>query len=279
VTEPANLEVRGLHAGYGRLAVLHGIDLDAAQGRLVAVIGANGAGKSTLLRALSGLLPVSSGTVRLAGRDVTGLGPEKLAAAGLAHVPENRLVFPTLSVADNLVLGGYTRRRAPAAERAQARDRALALFPRLEPRLGQAAGTMSGGEQQMLAIARGLMAQPRVLVLDEPSVGLAPRLVGEIFTALGKLRDDGLTLVVVEQNARAAFAVADFAYVMDRGRVVLTGSPATLVADPRVSAGFLGGGFEADVPVPGGPAGGAASAAPVAAAPNGDVPSEEPGRS
>ena len=247
-----SLEVRGLHAGYGRLPVLHGIDLDAADGELVAVIGANGAGKTTLLRTLSGLLTATAGTVRLGGADVTGLGPERLARAGLAHVPENRLVFPSLSVDDNLVLGGYTRRRGPAAERRQARERALALFPRLEPRMRQAAGTLSGGEQQMLAIARGLMAQPRVLVLDEPSVGLAPRLVGEIFSALGRLRDDGLSLVVVEQNARAAFAVADRAYVMDRGRVVLDGEPATLLSDPRVTAGFLGGGFAAEVPVPGG---------------------------
>jgi branched-chain amino acid transport system ATP-binding protein len=238
-----SLDVRGLSAGYGRLSVVHDLDLEAADGRLVAVIGANGAGKTTLLRALSGLIPVSAGTVTLAGVEVTGYGPERLAREGLAHVPENRLVFPSLTVEDNLRLGAYTRRRAPAAERRGARDRALALFPRLEPRLQQAAGTLSGGEQQMLAIARGLMAQPRVLVLDEPSVGLAPRLVGEIFAALGRLRDDGLTLVAVEQNARAAFAVADHVYVMDRGRVVLHGDAATLASDPRVTAAFLGGGF------------------------------------
>jgi branched-chain amino acid transport system ATP-binding protein len=243
-----SLEVRGLTAGYGRLSVLHGVDLTAADGRLVAVIGANGAGKTTLLRALSGLIPVTGGTVTLAGADVTGHGPERLARAGLAHVPENRLVFPSLTVEDNLVLGAYTRRRSPAAERREARDRALALFPRLEPRLQQAAGTMSGGEQQMLAIARGLMARPRVLVLDEPSVGLAPRLVSEIFTALGRLRDDGLTLVAVEQNARAAFAVADHVYVMDRGAVVLDGDAATLASDPRVTAAFLGGGFSGEAP-------------------------------
>jgi len=241
-----SLEVRGLEAGYGRLQVLHGVDLTAGDGRLVAVIGANGAGKTTLLRALSGLIPVSGGTVTLAGADVTGSGPERLARAGLVHVPENRLVFPSLSVEDNLVLGAYTRRRSPAAERRAVRDRALALFPRLQPRLQQPAGTLSGGEQQMLAIARGLMAQPTVLVLDEPSVGLAPRLVGEIFTALGRLRDDGLTLVAVEQNVRAAFAVADHVYVMDRGAVVLEGDAATLASDPRVTAAFLGGGVSED---------------------------------
>ena len=241
-----SLEVRGLRAGYGRLSVLHGVDLSAPAGRLVAVIGANGAGKTTLLRALSGLIPVGGGTVTLAGTDVTGYGPERLARAGLAHVPENRLVFPSLTVEDNLVLGAYTRRRSPAAERRQARERALELFPRLAPRLQQPAGTMSRGEQQMLAIARGLMARPTVLVLDEPSVGLAPRLVGEIFTALGRLRDDGLTLVAVEQNARAAFAVADHVYVMDRGAVVLDGDAATLASDPRVTAAFLGGGFSGE---------------------------------
>ena len=245
-----SLRVRGLRAGYGRLEVLHGVELEVPEGELVAVIGANGAGKTTVLRAVSGLLPVTSGTVHLAGRDVTGLGPERLAAQGLAHVPENRLVFPTLTVADNLVLGAYTRRRMPAAERDADRRRALELFPRLADRLEQAAGTLSGGEQQMLAIARGLMARPRVLVLDEPSVGLAPRLVTEIFTALGALRDDGLTLLLVEQNARAAFVVADRAYVMDRGLVVMDGRPAELLDHPRVQAAYLGGGFQAEGAAP-----------------------------
>jgi len=241
-----SLRVRELRAAYGRLEVLHGIDLEVASGELVAVIGANGAGKTTLLRTVSGLLSATGGSVALDGEDVTGVRPERLAALGLAHVPENRLVFPTLSVADNLVLGAYARRRRPAAERNADRDRALALFPRLSTRLGQPAGTLSGGEQQMLAIARGLMAHPRLLVLDEPSVGLAPRLVGEIFSALGALRDGGLPLLLIEQNARAAFAVADRAYVMDRGTVVLEGEPAALLDDPRVQAAYLGGGFSAD---------------------------------
>ncbi|MCY7366234.1 MAG: ABC transporter ATP-binding protein [Frankiaceae bacterium] len=249
-----SLQVQGLHAGYGRLEVLHGVDLEVGTGELVAVIGANGAGKTTLLRALSGLLKVRDGTVLVNGTDVTGKGPEKLAASGLAHVPENRLVFPTLTVADNLLLGAYTRRRRPSAERDADRERALALFPRLADRLGQAAGTLSGGEQQMLAVARGLMARPTVLMLDEPSVGLAPRLVGEIFTALGVLRDDGLTLVLIEQNARAALAIADRGYVMDRGRVVFTGVPSELLGDARVQATYLGGDFS--------PAGGAGDGEP-----------------
>ena len=243
-----SLSVQELRAGYGRLEVLHGVDLSVGEGELVAVIGANGAGKTTLLRALSGLIRPTGGAVLLGGSDVTGQGPEQLAASGLAHVPENRLVFPTLTVADNLLLGAYTRRRTPAAERNADRDRALALFPRLASRLGQAAGTLSGGEQQMLAVARGLMARPTVLVLDEPSVGLAPRLVGEIFTALGVLRDEGLTLLLIEQNARAALAVADRGYVMDRGRVVLTGLPSELLGDPRVQATYLGGDFSSGEP-------------------------------
>ena len=239
------LELRELRAGYGRLEVLHGVDLEVGEGELVAVIGANGAGKTTLLRAVSGLLRTTGGSVLLDGSDVTGAGPEQLAAAGLAHVPENRLVFPTLTVADNLLLGAYTRRRRPAAERDADRERSLTLFPRLAKRLGQPAGTLSGGEQQMLAISRGLMARPSVLVLDEPSVGLAPRLVGEIFTALGLLRDDGLTLLLIEQNARAALTVADRGYVMDRGHVVLTGAPSELLDDARVQATYLGGDFSA----------------------------------
>ena len=241
-----SLEVRGLRAAYDRLEVLHGVDLDISGGELVAVIGANGAGKTTLLRTLSGLMRPTGGTVVLDGEDVTAVPAERLAAAGLAHVPENRLVFPTLSVADNLLLGAYTRRRRAASERAADRDRAMALFPRLAQRVAQVAGTLSGGEQQMLAIARGLMARPRLLVLDEPSLGLAPRLVAEIFAALGTLRDEGLALLLVEQNTRAAFAVADRAYVMDRGRVVMAGAPAQLGEDRRVQAAYLGGGFSAD---------------------------------
>ncbi|HEX6968650.1 MAG TPA: ABC transporter ATP-binding protein [Micromonosporaceae bacterium] len=236
------LEVSGLNAGYDKLQVLHDIDLNIPAGRLVAVIGANGAGKSTLLRALSGLIRPTSGRIVLDGRDVTGLSAERIAAAGLAHVPENRLVFPSLTVLDNLALGGWTRRRGRQA--AARREQVLELFPRLSVRINQPAGTLSGGEQQMVAIGRGLMAEPKVLVLDEPSLGLAPRLVGEIFTALARLKaDHRLTIVLVEQNARAAFRVADEVVVMDRGRVVVTGTPETLARDDRVQAAYLGGGY------------------------------------
>ncbi len=243
------LRVSGLRAAYDRLEVLHGVDVEVEAAELAAVIGANGAGKTTLLRAVSGLLRPTAGTVTLADRDVTGLPAERLAGLGLAHVPENRLVFPTLSVTDNLTLGAYHRRRDTAAVAAD-RRRVLDLFPRLSGRLGQAAGTLSGGEQQMLAIARGLMARPTVLVLDEPSLGLAPLIVAEIFTALAGLRDDDhLTILLVEQNARAAFKVADRAYVMDRGRVVMAGRPAELLDDPRVHSAYLGGGYR-DEPTP-----------------------------
>jgi branched-chain amino acid transport system ATP-binding protein len=241
------LELEGLRAAYDRLEVLHGVDLRVDAGELVAVIGANGAGKTTVLRTVSGLLRPTAGQVCLGGEDVTGLPAERLAGRGLAHVPENRLVFPTLTVEDNLTLGAYTRRRHGKDGIAADRKRVLELFPRIADRLGQVAGTLSGGEQQMLAVARGLMAHPSVLVLDEPSLGLAPRIIGEIFGALGRLRDeDGLTLLLVEQNARAAFRVADRAYVMDRGRVLMEGPPAQLLDDPRVQSAYLGGGYTAD---------------------------------
>ena len=235
------LEVSDLHAGYQRLEVLHGVDLRVDSGELVAVIGANGAGKTTLLRAVSGLLPATAGTVRLGDTRLSGLAAERVAAAGLAHVPENRLVFPSLTVHDNLVLGAWTRRRRGG--RAEALERVLGLFPRLRDRIEQVAGTLSGGEQQMLAVGRGLMAEPQVLVLDEPSVGLAPKVVAEIMGALARLRDDGLTILLVEQNARAAFKVADRVYLVDRGRVVLEGTPKELLADERVQHAYLGGGY------------------------------------
>ncbi|MDP9445240.1 MAG: ABC transporter ATP-binding protein [Actinomycetota bacterium] len=243
------LHVRGLRASYDGLDVLHGIDLMVGDGELVAVIGANGAGKTTLLRAVSGLLRPGAGRVELDGHDLTGRPAERLAAAGIVHVPENRLVFPTLTVEDNLTLGAWTKRQGQRDRVAADRRRMLELFPRLAERTAQPAGSLSGGEQQMLAIARGLMARPTVLVLDEPSLGLAPRVVGEIFAALARLRtEEQLTILLVEQNARAAFKVADRAYVMDRGRVVMQGRPAVLLDDPRVQSAYLGGGYTTETP-------------------------------
>ncbi|MBX6765556.1 MAG: ABC transporter ATP-binding protein [Actinomadura rubrobrunea] len=231
-------ETRGLRSGYDNLEVLRGVDLTLAEGELVALLGANGAGKTTLLRTVSGLLRPFGGTVRLDGREIGGLPAEKVAAAGLAHVPENRLVFPSLTVTDNLALGAWTRPRT----RAEDIERMLDLFPRLRQRLGQPAGTLSGGEQQMLAIARGLMARPKVLVLDEPSLGLAPKVVGDIFAALARLRHE-LTILLVEQNARAAFKVADRVLVMDRGKIVMAGAPEELADDAQIKQAYLGGGF------------------------------------
>jgi branched-chain amino acid transport system ATP-binding protein len=235
------LTVEALDAGYGRIAVLHGVGLRVGAGEMVAVIGANGAGKTTLLRVVSGLLPAAGGQVLLDGAEVGGLPAERLAALGLAHVPEGRLVFPTLSVADNLALGAYTRRGSSSSED---REGVLELFPRLAGRLRQPAGTLSGGEQQMLAIGRGLMARPRLLLLDEPSLGLAPMLVAEIFRALARLRDQGdLAILLVEQNARAALQVADRGYVLERGRVAIAGTPRELLADEGVRAAYLGRGY------------------------------------
>lgn len=239
-----SLQIKDVYAGYGRLEVLHGVSVGVEPATIAAVVGANGAGKTTLLRAVSGLLRASAGTVRLGDRDVTKLGAESIAAAGLAHVPENRLVFPTLTVEDNLTLGAWTRRRDRAGKTAQRRSEVLEYFPRLAARRAQAAGTLSGGEQQMLAIGRGLMARPAVLILDEPSLGLAPLVIREIFATLGRLRsDEGLAILLVEQNVRAAFKVADHAYVMDRGRVLMEGDPSVLLDDERVQQAYLGGGY------------------------------------
>ncbi len=235
------LSVTGLDAAYDRLQVLREVSLSVSPGELLAVVGSNGAGKTTILRSVSGLLRPTAGTVRLGDTDITQFGAERIAALGLAHVPENRLVFPTLSVDDNLVLGNFVRRKDGGFE--QRRDEALTLFPRLRDRINLAAGALSGGEQQMLAMARALMSDPSVIILDEPSLGLAPKVVGEIIAALAHLRDDkGLAVLLVEQNVRAAFKVADRVLVMDRGSAVTEGTPAQLASDERVRAAYLGGG-------------------------------------
>ncbi len=232
------LEVVDLHAGYGAFGVLHGVSLQVGAGEIVAVLGANGVGKTTLNRALSGLIPVRSGRIRFEGVDITGRDPADIVAAGLIHVPEGRRIFPDLSVRDNLRLGAY--RRAAARQRANL-DRVLSIFPRLGERLGQRAGTMSGGEQQMLAIGRAMMAEPRLLILDEPSLGLSPLLTEQLFALIGTLHAQGLAILLVEQNVVQSLAIAQRAVVLEHGRVVMAGEAAVLAGDPRLVEAYLGG--------------------------------------
>ncbi len=233
------LVVRGLTVAYGRTVAVTGVDLEVRPGQVVSLIGANGAGKTTIMRALSGLLQPRAGEILFDGVDVAGRRAHRIAAAGLRQVPEGRQVFGALTVADNLRLGAYTVR--DRAETARRRDAVLARFPRLRERLGQLAGSMSGGEQQMLAFGRALMGAPRLLLMDEPSMGLAPLFVEEIFTAIAHLRREGVTILLVEQNASAALDVADYAYVLETGRIVLQGPAAALANDPAVAAAYLGG--------------------------------------
>ena len=224
---------------YGRTVAVKGIDIAVEPGQVVSLIGANGAGKTTVMRALSGLLRPRSGRILFGGADIAGRRAYRIAAAGLRQVPEGRQVFGDLTVADNLALGAYTLTNR--AELARRRDGVLARFPRLRERLAQLAGSMSGGEQQMLAFGRALMGAPELLLMDEPSMGLAPLFVEEIFTAIADLRRDGVTILLVEQNASAALDVADYAYVLETGRIVLEGPAATLAHDPAVMAAYLGG--------------------------------------
>ena len=236
------LQVENLVAGYGKVQVLHGLSLSVEQGQLVTLIGSNGAGKTTTLRALSGMIRPESGTIRLAGRDIAGLPSYAITRRGLAHSPEGRRVFATLSVADNLVMGAFPRLTGgrPRGDVAADLDRMFALFPRLSERRAQLAGTLSGGEQQMLAMARALMLNPDVLLLDEPSMGLAPILVAEVFATIARLKESRITMLLVEQFAAAALDVADFGYVMENGRLSASGPAAALKNDPAVRAAYLG---------------------------------------
>nr|WP_255662817.1 ABC transporter ATP-binding protein [Acidovorax sp. D4N7] len=233
------LSVDGLTAGYGKIRALHGVSLRVPQASIVCVLGANGAGKTTLMRALSGLLPVSGGQLLFDGQSIANVPAEALVRRGIAHVPQGRMVFAQLSVRDNLVLGGYTR---PAAEVRGDIDRVLEYFPRLKERIASRAGTLSGGEQQMLAIARGLLAKPRLLMLDEPSMGVAPILKDAIFETLRAIRDrEKLTLLIVEQDADIALDIADEGYVIETGRVVMQGPAAELVGNEDIRRAYLGG--------------------------------------
>jgi branched-chain amino acid transport system ATP-binding protein len=231
------LKVSGLEAGYGAFAVLHGIDIEVAEGEIVAVLGANGVGKTTLNRVLSGVLPARAGKLMFAGTDITNMRHDRVVQAGLIQVPEGRQVFPNLTVRDNLLLGSYLRGRP---ERQRSLERVLEIFPRLRERLTQLAGSMSGGEQQMLAIGRGLMARPRLLILDEPSLGLSPLLVDELFALIARLHAEGLSILLVEQNVVQSLDIAARAYVIEHGRVALSGAAATLATDQRLRAAYLG---------------------------------------
>jgi branched-chain amino acid transport system ATP-binding protein len=233
------LVVESLVVRYGAVEALHGIHLEVKQGEIVTLIGANGAGKSTTLRAVSGLLAPTSGRILLEGRSVGGTAAHRLVRLGVCHVPEGRRIFAGLTVRENLEMGAYSVRSR--TEAASSLERVLGLFPRLRERLGQDGGTLSGGEQQMLAIGRALMARPRLLLLDEPSLGLAPIRVQEIFREIVRVnREDGTTILLVEQNANLALATAARGYVLETGRVVLADSAAALLANPQVRAAYLG---------------------------------------
>jgi len=235
------LTLKSVQAGYGRVPVLKGISLHVRAGEVVTLIGGNGAGKTTTLRTISGLLPARKGAVEFAGHDLAKLPAERIVTLGLALVPEGRRVFRTLSVTANLELGAFHR-----SDKARVRldlEELRERFPLLKERAQQAAGTLSGGEQQILAIGRALMARPRLLMLDEPSMGLAPRMVAQVYDILGELKASGTTILLVEQNARAALKVADRGYVLETGRIILDGSAADLRDDPEVQRAYLGKGY------------------------------------
>jgi len=233
------LSVRGLAVAYGHVQALRGIDLELEAGQITTLVGANGAGKSTTLMALSGLVKKAGGRVQFDGQDITSAAPHRIVASGLVQVAEGRATLTTLTVRENLELGAYTRRDG-AAERARSIDHIYSLFPRLAERATQLAGSLSGGEQQMLAIGRALMAKPRLLLLDEPSMGLAPLIVQDIFRTLQRINAEGLTIFLVEQNVKQALKLAQRAYVLENGRIALQGSGRELLGDPRVQAAYLG---------------------------------------
>jgi branched-chain amino acid transport system ATP-binding protein len=231
------LEVTGLCAGYGDTQILHGVDISAGAGEVVALLGPNGAGKSTLNKVLSGIVPRSAGSIVFDGTDLGGAAADEIVARGLIHVPEGRRVFPNLSVLENLELGSYRRGRE---SRAQNIERVCSIFPRLRQRLSQSAGTLSGGEQQMLAIGRGLMAEPKLLILDEPSLGLSPLLVEELFSLIKSINEEGLAILLVEQNVARSLEIAGRAYVMEQGRISLAGTAAELAENSDVKRSYLG---------------------------------------
>lgn len=238
------LSIKNLEAGYGKVRVLHGISLEVPRGKVVTLIGSNGAGKTTTMRAVSGMIKPVSGEISLNGKRIDGEESYTIAKLGLAHSPEGRRVFATMTVTDNLTLGAFPRLTGsrPKGDVAGDLDRAMELFPRLKERRNQLAGTLSGGEQQMLAMARAVMLNPEIVLLDEPSMGLAPILVEEVFRIITDLKARGITMLLVEQFAAAALKVADYGYVLENGRISVHGEAAQLSNDPAVKAAYLGGG-------------------------------------
>ena len=231
------LEIRNLHAGYGKMQVLHGIDIEIGTGEIVALLGSNGAGKSTLNNNISGLYKPTSGQIFFEDIDITGLRSEKVIDLGIIQVPEGRRIFPNMTVFENLELGGYRRGKS---KRTKNIEWVVGVFPRLSERFGQMAGTLSGGEQQMLAIGRAMMADPRLLILDEPSLGLSPLLVDEMFTLIQDLNESGLSIFLVEQNVMQSLEIATRAYVIENGCVVLSGDADSLINDPELKKTYLG---------------------------------------
>ena len=231
------LEIKNLHAGYGQMKVLQGVDLDIQAGEIVALLGSNGAGKSTLNNNISGIYTPTSGSILLEGEDIVGMRSEHVVQKGIIHVPECRRIFPNISVRENLELGSYLRGRQ---NRAANLDWVVGVFPRLQERFSQLAGTLSGGEQQMLAIGRGMMAEPRLMILDEPSLGLSPLLVEEMFALIQDLNKTGLSFFLVEQNVMQSLEIADRAYVIENGKIVLSGEATGLLDDPDLKKSYLG---------------------------------------
>jgi branched-chain amino acid transport system ATP-binding protein len=238
------LTIKNLQAGYGKVAVLHGISIEVPHGKVVSLIGSNGAGKTTTMRAISGMIKPTQGEIWLNDQRIDGMESHTIAKRGLAHSPEGRRVFATMTVTDNLLLGAFSRLTGsrPKGDVAADLERAMALFPRLQERRQQLAGTLSGGEQQMLAMARAVMLNPEVVLLDEPSMGLAPILVDEVFRIIQNLKEQGVTMLLVEQFAAAALNVADYGYVLENGRISVHGPAHQLKNDPAVKAAYLGGG-------------------------------------
>ena len=236
------LTIKNLSAGYGKVQVLHGISMDVQKGKVVTLIGSNGAGKTTTMRAVSGMIAPSAGSITLNGKHIEGLESYHIARLGLAHSPEGRRVFATMTVSDNLRLGAFPRYTGarPKGDIAADLERAMELFPRLKERRLQLAGTLSGGEQQMLAMARALMARPKLLMLDEPSMGLAPLVVELIFNTIARVAKQGVTILLVEQNARLALTVSQRAYVMESGLITLAGKSSELINDAKVKTAYLG---------------------------------------